>query len=211
MKKKYLSLVCSILSLVIATTFLIFTVVLIFRVASGNEYVPEVQEGLWIVEVFSRIQKAGLNVFLSILGIVLSVVLIVYRIMIAYFYSKIYKSDDKFYKERLGENVFFAILAGVAAIIFGVLSFGAKPALPPEFNPLMIVFFALYSLVFIIPLVEIAVVYIVKACAKTKKVVTAPSKDDILDELDNLADKTATDIVSEKSQSKEENQNETQE
>lgn len=200
MKKKYLSLVCSILSLVIAVTYVVLAVVLTFRVASGKEYIPTTQENVWIIEVFARIKKAGFNVFFSIMGIVSAVVLVVYRSMLSYFYLKIFKSDDKFYGARLGENVFFSIMACVAIIIFGVLSFSAKPALPAEFNPLMIIFMALYCCAFVLPLIEIAIVYIIKAFKKSKSVVTAPTKDDIVDELDELADKTATDIVSEKSQ-----------
>lgn len=203
MKKKYLSLACSILSVVMAVTFIVLAIVLTFRVASGKEYVPIVEENIWLIEVFARIKKAGFNVFFSILGIVLSIVLVVYRFMLAYFYFKIFRSDDKFYTGRLGENIFFVFLSGLAIIIFGVLSFGARSAFPPEFNPLMIIFFVFYCLAFILPLVEIAIVYIFKAFKKTKQIVTAPSKDDILDELDELADKTATDIVSEKSQDEE--------
>ena len=116
-----------------------------------------------------------------------------------FFYFKIFKSDDKFYSARLGENISFIVIAGVAIIVLSVLNFGAQAAIPPELSPLAVIFIIFYSLAFLVPLVEIAIVYISKAFAKDKKPVTAQTKDDIIDELDNLADKTATDMVSEKS------------
>ena len=203
MKRKYLSLVCSILSIVIAVTFVVLAVVLIFRMANGIEYTPPEQEGIWLVEVFARIKQAGFTVFFTILGILLAVILVVYRSMLAYFYLKLFTSDEKFYRARLGENIFFAIAAGIAIIVFGVLAFGAKSAIAPELIPLIIIFMVLYCIAFALPLTEIAIVYITKAFAKAKPVVSAPTKDDILDELDELADKTATDMVEEKSQTEE--------
>ena len=98
MKRKYLSLVCSILSLVIAVTFVVLAVVLIFRVANGVEYKPTTQENIWLVEVFARIKQAGFTVFFTILGILLAVILVVYRSMLAYFYLKLFTSDEKFYR-----------------------------------------------------------------------------------------------------------------
>lgn len=203
MKRKYLSLVCSILSIVIAVTFVVLAVVLIFRMANGVEYTPPEQEGIWLVEVFARIKQAGFTVFFTILGILLAVILITYRCMLAYFYLKLFRSDEKFYRARLGENVFFAIISGVAIIVFGVLGFGAKTAIAPELIPLIIIFMVLYCLAFIIPFTEILIVQISKTSTKAKPVVVAPTKDDILDELDELADKTATDMVEEKAQTEE--------
>ena len=190
--------------MVIAVMFVVLSVVLVFRVANGKEYIPETQEKIWLIEVFVRIKKAGFNVFFSILGIVASIVLVIYRSMLSYFYLKLYKSDDTFYSARLGENVFFIVASLVAIVIFAVFSFSAKSALPPEINPLMIIFMVLYSLAVVLPLTEISIVYIKKGLAKRKKVVTAPTKDDIIDELDSLADKTTEEMVNEKTQDSEE-------
>ena len=169
MKRKKISLLCALLSLAVAFTYVALAIVLMFRVISAKEYVPTADANLWIIKVLQRLKSAGFNIFFSIMGIVLSLMLALYRIKLAYFYNKVSKSDEVFYKARIGEVIFFSLLSGVVIGVAAWLSFSGKGVLPLEVQPFITALFIVYLLLFVLPLLEIAVVYFAKLFKKEVK------------------------------------------
>lgn len=203
MKKRYLSLVSAITSLITGITLLVLGLIFLMRVFMGKEYTPTVEENLWIIEVLQRVQKAGFNIFFSIMGIILTVILAIYRFMLTYFYFKMVGADDSFYKARIGEVIFYSVLAIVMAVVTGWFSFSGRGILPPETEPVMLILFILYCLLGALPIIEIVIIYIIKLIS-SKKVKDIPQKEEIIGELDDLAEKTATKLAP-KSADKDEN------
>ncbi|MBR2337715.1 MAG: hypothetical protein IKA61_07220 [Clostridia bacterium] len=194
MKKKKISLICTLLSIAVAFAYLALAIVLVYRTVHAKEYVPTADSNLWIMNVLKRLKDAGFNIFFSIMGIVLSVVLALYRFTLAYFYFKIFKSDDVFYKARLGEIVFFSVLAGGVIAVTAWLCWGIKGVLPVEVQPFVYVLFFTYIFLCSLPLFEIIFVFLAKLFV-TKPTESVPTRKGIMQELDDLADKAAEEIV----------------
>ena len=109
MKRKKISLVCALLSLLVAMIYVILTFVLLARAVGAKAYVPTAESDLWIIQVLKRLKQTSFNLFFSAMGIVLCFVLAVYRLAIAYFYNKVSKSDETFYKALInGGNMEFS-------------------------------------------------------------------------------------------------------
>ena len=196
MKKKFLSLITAALSLVATALYSVMTALLSVRLADGEKFIPEVTGDVWFVEVINRISKAGFNVFFTIMAIVLFVVLALYRIMMAYFHFKVFSGDEEFYRERIKDNVLYAFLSVVVLAVFSwVYSVGTN-LLPPEIIPLVLVLIIIYALIATLPIMEI-VIFVVVSKLKTEKVETVPTREDILEELNDLADITAAEMVGE--------------
>ena len=194
MKKRYLSLASAVASLITGITMLVLGLIFLMRVFMGKEYTPTVEENLWIIEVLQRVQKAGFNIFFSIMGIILTAILAIYRFMLTYFYFKMVGADDSFYKARIGEIIFYSALAIVMAVVTGWFSFGGRGILPSETVPVMIILFILYILLGALPIIELIIISIVKLI-NSKKVKDIPQKEEIIGELDDLAEKTATELA----------------
>ncbi len=194
MKRKYLSLFTAVTSLMMVATYVVLGVLMVIRVANGKEYTPTVEENLWIVQVLERVKKAGFNIFFSIMGIILASILAFYRVMLSYFYFKIYRSSADFYKARLGDIILYSLLAVVMAVVSGWLSFGEKGIMPIEVQPVILIAFICYIVVASLPLIEIFIVNLIILLAR-KTAEQVPVRGDIVDELDNLADKTAFEMA----------------
>ena len=201
MKRKKISLLCALLSLAVAFTYVALAIVLTFRVISAKEYVPTADADLWVIKVLQRLKAAGFNIFFSIMGVVLSSMLALYRIALAYFYNKVSKSDEVFYKARIGEIVLYSVLSAFVIGATAWLSFGGKGVLPLEIQPFISALFIVYLLLFVLPLLEIAFVYFAKLFVpKPKQAVV--TKKDVMQELDELADKTALEIAKKQEEKK---------
>ena len=194
MKRKKISLVCATLSLLVAMIYVMLTFILLARAVGAKAYVPTAESDLWIIQVLKRLKQTSFNLFFSVMGIVLCFVLAVYRLAIAYFYNKVSKSDETFYKARLGEIVLYSVLSGVVIGVTAWLNFGIKGALPKEVEPFIMALFPCYILLCILPILEIALVFIAKV-AVVKKEQAILTKDGVVNELDNLADETAMKIA----------------
>lgn len=194
MKRKKISLVCALLSLLVAMIYVMLTFILLVRAIGAKAYVPTAESDLWIIQVLKRLKQTGFNLFFSIIGIVLCLVLALYRLAIAYFYNKVSKSDETFYKARLGEIVLFSVLSGVVIGVTAWLNFGLQGALPKEVEPFIIALFPCYILLCALPLLEIGLIFITKAVIARKKQ-AIPTKMDVVNELDDLADETAIKIA----------------
>ena len=195
MKKRYLSLTSAILSLLTGITMLVLGLIFLMRFFGGKDYTPTVEENLWIIEVLQRVQKAGFNVFFSIMGLILTAILAIYRFMLTYFYFKMTGAEESIYKARIGEVIFYSVLAVVMAIIFGWLSFGGKGILPTETQPVILILFILYCLLGGLPIIELIVIFIIKLVQSKKVKEDIPQKDEIIGELDDLAEQTATQLA----------------
>ena len=195
MKKKYLSAISAVLSLTVALLFVVIAILFTVRVAGGKEYVPEITETFWLNDVIQRLKKAGFNVFFSIMGIILSVVLVIYRIALTYFYFKVFRGDEEFYKGRKSEIIFFSILAAIVATVACYIYIN-RNLIPTEFRTICLILFILYCLLFALPICELVIVGVVNASqASFNKEEKIPDKDDIINELDHLAEETAEKVV----------------
>ena len=194
MKRKYLSLFNAILSIAVGLTFLLFAIVLLVRAINAKEYIPTADANLWIIRVLQRLKAAGFNIFFSIAGIILTLMLAMYRFTLSYFYFKVSKTDGALYRARLGDIIFYSVLAGFVIGVTAWLSFGGKGILPAEVQPFTLILFIAYILLCALPLVEIILVYLIKVLTIKKKQ-TVPTRENIIQELDDLADKTAMDIA----------------
>ena len=128
---------------------------------------------------------------------VLCFVLALYRIMMAYFHFKVFRSDDKFYRERVKDNFLYATLSAVLLAVFIWMYTRGTGLIPAEVVPILLVLIIIYCLVIVLPIVEI-IIYLIMAKTHPQKAETVPTREGILDELDDLADKTAAIIVGEK-------------
>ena len=202
MKRKYLSVYNAILSIAVGLTFLVLAVVLLVRALNAKEYIPTADANLWIIRVLQRLKAAGFNIFFSIMGIILTAVLAIYRFTLAYFYFKVSKSEGALYKERLVEIIFFSVLAGFVVGVTAWLSFSGKGILPVEIQPFTTILFLAYILLCSLPIIEIVLVYMLRLIKRGPKQ-EVPSRTGIIQELDELADRTAMEMT-QKQQEKEE-------
>ncbi|MBE5741895.1 MAG: hypothetical protein E7360_01055 [Clostridiales bacterium] len=211
MKRKYLSLITAVLSLLAIAVYAVLGVLFIMRVANGNEFIPKVEKSFWLYEVIQRVGKAGFNVFFSIIGIILSVILMTYRGTLAYFYFKVFKGDGAFYKERKGEIVFFSVLAGIVCVLAGWFFVNAN-IIPPEFKFVTLPLFITYILLCVLPIAEMILNKVIKIASSPKATAKeVPTKENIVKELDKLADETAKNALKEKEENKDRQKAESQE
>ena len=201
MKRKKISLLCALLSLAVALTYVTLAVVLTFRVISAKEYVPTADSNLWVIKVLQRLKATSFNLFFSMIGIILAVMLALYRTTLVYFYYKVSKSDDVFYKARLGEIIFFSVLSAFVVGVLAWFCFVWDGVFPPEVQPIILALFFAYILLCILPILEILFVYSTKIFKKKSKQ-AVPTKKDVMEELDELADKTAQEIAQKKEEKK---------
>ena len=195
MKRKILSLTTAILSLGASALYVVIGILYFIRVSNGKSFVPEVEDSFWIVEVINRVSKAGFNVFFSIVGVILAGILATYRVTLAYFYYKVYRGDDKFYKERLSEIIFFAIIAFIMVFVSGYLVINREKFLPSEIQIFPLVLFVVYLVLFLLPIVELVTVLISNALKTESEEVGAITKDGIVEELDELANKSVDEKI----------------
>lgn len=194
MKRKKISLACAMLSLIIAVVYFSLALVLVVRAAGAKEYLPTAESNIWIVQVLKRLKQTSFNLFFSIMGIALTLVLAIYRLTLAYFYNQVSKSDDTFYKARLGEIVLFSVLSGFVIGATAWLIFGIKSALPVEVQPFILILFIGYIVLCALPLLEVLIMYLAKL-KPAKSTQAIPTKVGVVNELDNLADETALKMV----------------
>ena len=197
MKRKFLSLTTAILSLGVSVLYVVIGILYFIRVSNGKSFVPEVKDNFWIVEVINRVSKAGFNVFFSIIGVILAGILAIYRVTLAYFYYKVYKGDDKFYKERLSEIIFFAVIAFIMVFVSGYLLINSEKVLPSEMQIFPLILFVVYLVLFLLPIVELAIVSISLALNSVGEEVGVITKDGIVEELDELANKSVDEKINE--------------
>lgn len=197
MKRKYLSLVTAINSLIAVVLFVVLGALFAVRLANGENFIPKVEGDLWIVEVINRVNKAGFNVFFTIASIVLVGILAIYRATMSYFYFKVFSGDGEFYKARKGEIIFFSVLSLIIVAVGAWIMAQEEGFLPPEISLVVSVLTIVYGLLCILPIIELIISVIRREATDSKKQ-TVPTRDGIMGELDVMADQAAAVIVDEK-------------
>lgn len=186
MKKKYISLVTSALSAVAAVFLLTCTVICIFQIKTVVKTIQDVTDDLSGIKL---IKYAGIAYLFAVLGICLTLMLAFYRASLAYYYFKIYRGDETFYRERKSGIIGFSVLAVVAAA--ACIAFGNVKSedLPQNLPALLRVFAAFYIVLAVLPVGELVYTAIAGALSgKTVLSAAVPAKEEIMASLEAEAD-----------------------
>ena len=117
-KWKIISLTCSILSLAVAVGYFVYTAMCGFNIDTVTKAMGDTADGLW---GFKLIKYASLNLIFSVLGIMLFAIFGLYRLLMAYYYFKIYRGKEDFYKSQRKETILFSVLSLVMVVVYGIL------------------------------------------------------------------------------------------
>lgn len=186
MKKKYISLVTSALSAVAAVFLLTCTVICIFQIKTVVKTIQDVTDDLSGIKL---IKYAGVAYLFAVLGICLTLMLAFYRASLAYYYFKIYRGDETFYRERKSGIIGFSVLAIVAAA--ACIAFGNVKSedLPQNLPALLRVFAAFYIVLAVLPVGELVYTAIAGTLSgETVLSAAVPAKEEITASLEAEAD-----------------------
>ena len=186
MKKKYISLVTSALSAVAAVFLLTCTVICIFQIKTVVKTIQDVTDDLSGIKL---IKYAGIAYLFAVLGICLTLMLAFYRASLAYYYFKIYRGDEAFYRERKNGIIGFSVLAVVAAAACIALGNIKSEDLPRDLPILLRVFAVFYIVLAILPIGELVYTAIAGTLSgKTVLSAAVPAKEEIAASLEAEAD-----------------------
>lgn len=185
MKKKYISFVTSALSAVAAVFLLTCTVICIFQIRTVVKTIQNVTDDLSGIKL---IKYAGIAYLFAVLGICLTLMLAFYRASLAYYYFKIYRGDEAFYRERKNGIIGFSVLAVVAAAACIALCNIKSEDLPRDLPILLRVFAAFYIVLAILPIGELVYTAIAGALSGKAVLSAVPAKEEITASLEAEAD-----------------------
>lgn len=188
-KRKIISLTCSILSLAVAVGYFVYTAMCGFNIDTVTKAMGDTADGLW---GFKLIKYASLNLIFSVLGIMLFAIFGLYRLLMAYYYFKVYRGKEDFYKSQRKETILFSVLSLVMVVVYGILYSNKKITMPFVKNEGVLAMFIVYIVLALLPIVEMAGNAITIAIEnRIKKKGEIPDKDKIAKEIDELAAKNA--------------------
>ncbi len=188
-KRKIISLICSILSLAVAVGYFVYTAMCGFNIDTVTKVMGDTADGLW---GFQLIKYASLNLIFSVLGIMLFAIFGLYRVLMAYYYFKVYKGKEDFYKSQRKETVLFSVLSLAMVVVYGILYSNEKITMPFVKNDGVLAMLIVYIFLALLPIVEMVGNAITIAIEnKKKKKDEVPDKDKIAKEIDELAVKNA--------------------
>lgn len=188
-KRKIISLVCSILSLAVAVGYFVYTAMCGFNIDTVTKVMGDTADGLW---GFQLIKYASLNLIFSVLGIMLFAIFGLYRVLMAYYYFKIFKGKEDFYKSQRKETVLFSVLSLVMVVVYGISYSNEKITMPFVKNEGVLAMLIVYIVLALLPIVEMVGNAITIAIEnKKKKKDEVPDKDKIAKEIDELAARNA--------------------
>ena len=185
MKKKYISFVTSALSAVAAVFLLTCTVICIFQIRTVVKTIQNVTDDLSGIKL---IKYAGIAYLFAVLGICLTLMLAFYRASLAYYYFKIYRGDEAFYRERKNGIIGFSVLAVVAAAACIALCDIKSEDLPRNLPILLKVFAAFYIVLAILPIGELVYTAIAGTLSGKAVLSAVPAKEEITASLEAEAD-----------------------
>ena len=185
MKKKYISFVTSALSAVAAVFLLTCTVICIFQIRTVVKTIQNVTDDLSGIKL---IKYAGIAYLFAVLGICLTLMLAFYRASLAYYYFKIYRGDEAFYRERKNGIIGFSVLAVVAAAACIALCNIKSEDLPRDLPILLRVFAAFYIVLAILPIGELIYTAIAGTLSGKTVLSAVPAKEEITASLEAEAD-----------------------
>ena len=190
MKRKYLTLLNGILSAVAAVGLLAVTITCIVRINRVAEVIQDTTDELGGVKLLAY---AGLGYLVAILGIVISMGLAGYRATLAYYYIKIYISDEEFYAARKKGIYGFTALTVVMLAVLTLAYFLSEGLIDGEVRGVIAAFAVLYLLLAILSPAERFINAFLKKREIKKKGQTGEglNKESIAKELDKLAEETA--------------------
>lgn len=188
-KRKIISLACSILSLAVAVGYFVYTAMCVFNIDTVKKVMSDTADGLW---GFQLIKYAGLNLIFSVLGIMLFGIFGLYRLLMTYYYFKIFRGKAEFYKSQRKETILFSVLSLVMVAVYGFLYSDEKITMPFVKNDGALAMFIVYLVLAFLPIVEMVGNAITIAIEnKKRKKEEVPDKDKIAKEIDELAAKNA--------------------
>lgn len=188
-KRKIISLTCSILSLAVAVGYFAYTAMCGFNIDTVTKSMGDTADGLW---GFKLIKYASLNLIFSVLGIMLFAIFGLYRLLMAYYYFKIYRGKEDFYKSQRKETILFSVLSLVMVVVYGILYSNEKITMPFVKNEGVLAMLIVYIILALLPIVEMVGNAITIAIEnRIKKKGEIPDKDKIAKEIDELAAKNA--------------------
>lgn len=188
-KRKIISLMCSILSLAVAVGYFVYTAMCGFNIDTVTKAMGDTADGLW---GFKLIKYASLNLIFSVLGIMLFAIFGLYRLLMAYYYFKIYRGKEDFYKSQRKETILFSVLSLVMVVVYGILYSNEKITMPFVKNEGVLAMLIVYIILALLPIVEMVGNAITIAIEnRIKKKGEIPDKDKIAKEIDELAAKNA--------------------
>lgn len=188
-KRKIISLTCSILSLAVAVGYFVYTAMCGFNIDTVTKAMGDTADGLW---GFKLIKYASLNLIFSVLGIMLFAIFGLYRLLMAYYYFKIYRGKEDFYKSQRKETILFSVLSLVMVVVYGILYSNEKITMPFVKNEGVLAILIVYIILALLPIVEMVGNAITIAIEnRIKKKGEIPDKDKIAKEIDELAAKNA--------------------
>lgn len=185
MKKKYISFVTSALSAVAAVFLLTCTVICIFQIRTVVKTIQNVTDDLSGIKL---IKYAGIAYLFAVLGICLTLMLAFYRASLAYYYFKIYRGDEAFYRERKNGIIGFSVLAVVAAAACIALGNIKSEDLPRNLPILLRVFAVFYIVLAILPIGELIYTAIAGTLSGKTVLSAVPAKEEITASLEAEAD-----------------------
>ena len=188
-KRKIISLICSTLSLAVAVGYFVYTAMCGFNIDTVTKVMGDTADGLW---GFQLIKYASLNLIFSVLGIMLFAIFGLYRVLMAYYYFKIFKGKQDFYKSQRKETVLFSVLSLLMVVVYGILYSNEKITMPFVKNEGVLAMLIVYIVLALLPIVEMVGNAITIAIEnKKKKKDEVPDKDKIAKEIDELAARNA--------------------
>ncbi len=187
-KKRYLSLACAVLSGALACAYVVYAVLCACNIGVVSEVMTNTADGLWGIQL---VKYVGLSLIFSILGIVAFGVLGIYRALMVYYHAKIFGGDRKFFKEQRKGTIGFSFLALVMTFVFGFVYYNGNFTLPFVGDVGALVAAITYLVLALLPVIEIIGEAIVGVVEKRRlKKQATPDKDDIVEEIDALAERS---------------------
>ncbi len=183
-RRRILSFVVAVLSAAAAVGYVVYAGVCAFNI----DKVKETMKGLW---GFQFVASVGLYTLFSVLGIILFSVLGLYRVLMCYFYYKLYRGSVDFYRER-GKDIFlFSALSFVMAGVYFFLYYKDGVTMPYLGKGGSLTAAIIYLLFGGLPIAEKIVCDITVKIMKKESGAKVPRKDDIEEELETDADLSA--------------------
>ncbi len=152
MNRRILSFITAILSFLTAAAFAYTAMIFIIRFSAVLDFNNAALKNEF---GFSLIKSTGINAFIAITGILLSLALCLFKILTGYYYIKVSGGDKLFFMQREKGTFGFCFLSAIMTAAFIAVGVGVNSLKP--YAGITFTFAALYCLQTVLPLVEITV------------------------------------------------------
>ena len=184
--KRLLSFISAIISFVLAALYVFAAILFAVRFAAVLDFNNQTFKDAF---GFDLIKATGLNTFIAVTGILLSVALCLFKVLTGYYYIKVSGGDKLFFMQREKGVIGFSALALVVLIAF-IVAAATIESLKP-YIAVIITFCVLYALQIILPIAEIIAFEVKdKKERASLREVPAPTELSIKNELESDAAET---------------------